>query len=251
MVAQFSSPCALWCFTTFFRLALFSKSPSALAAEGALFSFERYSMGTTISAKALVGLEDTRAFLGLSSGEDRDRDGLLIDLINAVTHEVDAYCGMSLKLATGTEFYDGDGLDNIVLRRRPIDLSVTPKVWIDSSRAFAASSLKVFWDRDSDADPTSTDYYIEKDEGALVLLSGVFPSAKSSVKVEYQAGYTVATAPDLVAGIKSEIKSWWQGIDRDHDVAAESGPGFSKTIRDQGLSAKTKRLLDPHSEMLA
>ena len=121
-----------------------------------------------------------------------------------------------LSIKTRTEYYDGTGTKNLLLRCRPVHTSPEPQAfedlggyWATASGAFAASTTQLTW---------GTDFTLRLDpgengvsrSGILVRIGGVWdrPQARQqgllspfitegngNVKVVYLAGYTFDSLP--------------------------------------------------------
>ncbi len=139
-------------------------------------------MTTVDTAIALTTLADQKEFLKIGGAAE---DSALSLLINEVSRIINTFTRRQLVKKSYTEFYDGDGSDELILKNVPI-VAVT-QVNDDIDRTFGSG----------DDLSISADILIDKEAGILRLWNNesVFLTGKANVKVAYSAGYDVAAIP--------------------------------------------------------
>lgn len=137
---------------------------------------------TNLLSTALTSVTDVKELLGIT---DSSKDNLITRNINMATQMILNYCGVTSFSSTAyTEYYDGIGGTELVLRNKPI---IT----------FTSLSYRNTWGNVSSFTDLSTDqYYIDNDAGIIQLLGRFFGSYKAW-RVTYTAGY--ATIPSDLA----------------------------------------------------
>ena len=201
----------------------------------------------TLKADALISLADVKTYLtraGVAFGSDNDT--ILEMLINSVSTWVRSFVGRNLIQTTHTEYYNGGGGTDLILKNRPI-ISVTT-VHVDALRAWGTSSLIA-----------SGDIMINKPSGILTCWNntGWWERGEANIKVVYSAGYAIADIPsDIQLAICRTVdKHWRDGYSqRRLDVSSESigdktssyaGPQFSKDV--EAILTRYRSLLpSPH-----
>ena len=129
---------------------------------------------STLPANALCTRKEFKDYLNIT-GDDNTKDNLIHDLIGRVSKAFETYCGRSFVQETFTEYYDGDGMNQIFLDHYPVQ-SIT-SLHDDSD-----------WVWGSDTLIASSNYRI-MDERSIVY-DGMFSTSRQSVKVVYVAGYS-------------------------------------------------------------
>ncbi len=134
------------------------------------------------TAIALIALADAKAFLQITAST---QDAILGDMINEVSVRINNYVGHTLLSASYTEYYDGDGTQELILRNFPV--TALASVNDDPQRAFTVNTAK----------NVSADVMLDGGSGIVRLWAngGVFLRARGNVKVVYTAGYSLATMP--------------------------------------------------------
>jgi len=136
-------------------------------------------MAVALKANALITLLELDEFLQITIG---DAD-LSNTLINTASDFIDRFCNRSFIKATYTnEEYDGDGNNNIYLRKFPI-VSVASVVLYDT---YTAAILQTF--------VVNTEYLIYLNEGYIYMRSKTSRGHKN-YRVTYDAGYLLADIP--------------------------------------------------------
>lgn len=128
---------------------------------------------------ALTNLSDVKESLGIASS-DTSYDNLIIRKINQSTRAIEAYCGRRFKETTYTdEEYDGSGINELVLRQRPVTATQT------FSLSIRNTSLNT-----SDWETIETDlYFVDNNSGVVKLLFHAV-GHWNRYKVTYSAGYS-------------------------------------------------------------
>lgn len=139
---------------------------------------------------ALVSLTDAKTFLKISGSTE---DTIVGDIVNAASDYANRFCGRKFLSKEYTEYYDGDGTAELIVRRRPI-VSVT-SLHDDVNRDFDSTS----------AIDVSADVLLDKDGGILRLRNneGAFDKGRGNVKIVYTAGYALASVP---YGVQQAVK---------------------------------------------
>jgi uncharacterized phiE125 gp8 family phage protein len=197
-----------------------------------------------VDADALTTLASVQAHLGLSAGVD---ESLLETLINQASDIVEKHIGRAIKSATYTQYYDGDGSEDLILRNWPL-ISVTT-LHVDTARSFPDGSLLT----------ADTDYVVYKEDGRISLLTeplrnqygaNVFPSSRKCIKVVYVAGY--ATVPnDLIWAANEMVAYLYDNRSAASAVASQSIGGFSESYNDAAgtdIPAHVRKVVDRYRD---
>lgn len=183
---------------------------------------------------ALVTTAAVKTFLDITSTSE---DSLLDTLVNSMSKAIATFCGRKFVSETFTEYYDGSGLPDLILKNYPI-ISVT-SLNIDGSRVF-----------DSVTDVTVADNVIIDNNAGIITLwrnYSHFPKGLRNVKVVYVAGY--ATIPvDVQHAAKLAVQYTYKRHYTDQKIGISSeSVGDKTTTFDQGdLPRPVKLLLDPY-----
>jgi len=136
-------------------------------------------MAVALKDNALITAVELDQFLQITIG-DADTSNTLI---NVASDFIDRFCNRSFIKATYTaEEYDGDGNNNIYLRKFPI-VTVAAIVLYDT---YSAAILQTF--------TVNTEYLIYLNEGYIFMRSKTTPGHKN-YRVTYDAGYLLADIP--------------------------------------------------------
>lgn len=148
----------------------------------------------TILSYALTTLVDVKETLGIASS-DQSWDNLIIRKINQVTRQIEAYCGRRFLLTTYTdELYNSTGVNQLILRNRPIVGSISMSVRdtsLNEDDFTAVENSLIFADNNS---------------GVLDLNFGASGSW-GGYKVTYSAGY--ATIPEDLAEAAATLAAYY------------------------------------------
>ena len=164
----------------------------------------------------MTGLREVKRMLGIEP-TDLTADMQIGFLIQMASDWIQEAIGRQLEQRSVTEYYVGTGTSQLCLKRRPIRLSPTPRVWVNTDGYF---------DSGGDGFPSTdeltfgTDFALNIDQddgtssrsGTLVRIRGVWPraivrraglltpsfnanAAMGSIKVTYTGGYTIDNLP--------------------------------------------------------
>lgn len=131
----------------------------------------------------------------------------------------ESYCNRKFCKQTVTEFYDGNGTHDLVLRNVPI-VSIT-NLWEDIDRSFGASSLLV----------DGTDFVYNANSGVVTRINAYWPYSlqRGRVPVRGLGGYMSYGSQQLVAldqkytkCIKIEYETGWDAVPMDIQYAVGS-----------------------------
>ena len=174
----------------------------------------------TLLDYALTNVADVKETLGIASSVTT-YDNLITRKINQATEMIEGYCNRRFKATDYTEYYDGQGIDQLALRQRPVN-SVT-------SVSYRTTSLN-----DNDFDTLTTDmYFIDNNAGILEAVSSYWGNY-DRWKVVYNAGYTTIPADlaeacaTLAAYLYSNDASSNAGITQKKEGTRELHYGNSK-----------------------
>ena len=138
---------------------------------------------------ALTTLADCKTRLG-PTVTGSDFDSVLNALIAEVSDKIEHECGRRFSEATRTEYYDGDGLNRLVLREGPL-VSIA-NVWtVDRSTGSEVLTAMA-----------STEFYASglRTEGyrgnGIIYHRSAWPIGTRNIKVTYLAGFT--TIPEAL-----------------------------------------------------
>lgn len=132
----------------------------------------------TLLSYALTTVADVRAIPGMDSSIS---DDYIIRKINQATEMIEGYCGRRFKATDYTEYYDGSGIDELLLRNFPVN-SVTSIGGRDTSL-----------NEDDFNTVDANQYFTDLDAGTIEAVSS-FYGGWDRWKVVYNAGYTTIPA---------------------------------------------------------
>lgn len=148
----------------------------------------------TLLAYALTNVADVKETLGIASS-DLSWDNLIIRKINQVTRQIEAFCGRRFLLTTYTdEEYNGTGVDQIVLKNRPIEGTV--------ALSYRNTSLD-----DNDFTTVESDLMFVNASAGVLNLDFRAIGRWGRYKVTYQAGY--ATIPEDLAEAATALAAYY------------------------------------------
>ncbi|MCC6425108.1 MAG: phage head-tail connector protein [Phycisphaerales bacterium] len=165
----------------------------------------------------LSDIDEVKSVLQIPSGDKSD-DKLLMFLIDMASEWIQEVLGRKLgEKVSRTEYYNGTGMQNLMLRERPVFTSPTIEVWVDhdgnfgaTSGAFASSTEITYGnyqngfclDIDQDDETSRSGILIrlgttwpKPSYRARGLLTPFVGQANGNIKVTYTAGYTIDTLP--------------------------------------------------------
>lgn len=133
---------------------------------------------------ALTSLSDVKESLGIASS-DTTKDNLCIRKINQATRAIEAYCGRRFASTSYTdEGYNATGIDQIVLKNRPI--IGTPTLYIRDTPL-----------NENDFDTVESSLFFTDADAGILDLNFRAVGRWFRYKVDYTAGYT--TIPEDLA----------------------------------------------------
>lgn len=188
------------------------------------------ALDTTV---ALISVADAQSYIGIT-GEV----ALLENLIHEASRFLVSFCGRTFVSTTFTEYYDGSGEAELILRVRPV-ISVT-SVHEDSLRAFGSSVLI-----------DSGDYMVLKEQGIIRLWNtrAAFIRGAAVVKVVYVAGW--ATIPyDIQQAVKELVAlKYFKQNKRRHGVDSETIGETTTGFNTSDLPKDIKSVLENYRDM--
>jgi len=131
----------------------------------------------------LIKLDDVKQAFTI---EEKDQDNNINQIIQAVEAEVKNRCGRSFETAERTEYYNGDGTDELIVKEYPI--TAIDSVYDDTDRVYGVDTAITVADL----------VYGEIDgisAGIIDYTEGVFMNGTKNIKITYTAGYTAANMP--------------------------------------------------------
>jgi hypothetical protein len=187
---------------------------------------------TYASTYFLVGISDMKDYLHLPAS-DTTLDGLVGNLMESVVYLMENYCQRKLKNRQHTEYYDGDGTPNLIVRQYPI--TDTPAS-ID-----IRDDIDGVWGSDSKFD--SEDIIIPDIGNIISLRSSVFTDARGNIKIVYDAGYATVP-PDLkLAAYEYTGFIWKRREGKSWDQLGTSVAGSSVTLLETDMPKTVESLL--------
>lgn len=134
-----------------------------------------------MAAGDLTDLATARIAAGLTTAATGDSDTILGAFITAISSYVPEAIGRGILLANYSEFYDGNGKREILLRQRPV-IAISAIAWQGRSIV-------------SQGDEFANTAGIWTDGRSACVVGDAFPIGQR-VKISYSAGYAVVP-PDL------------------------------------------------------
>ena len=194
-------------------------------------------MSLSVDSTAFLTLERVRReALDLGEGEDVDRDGVIVAMINRATFLAEEFTRRNLRIRSySSVLHEGTGIEFMHLDEYPIPKSppsgfVALSIKVDSVRAFTADPL-IVWDESTNIG--SAQVRVDYDTAELERLDGnVFPCGQGTVLATYTAGFQAGSreAEIIVAAQMLMIQDWWHRIGDDPRVKSESQAGRSQTL---------------------
>lgn len=190
-------------------------------------------MATNIQTGSFVGLEVVRQTIGLR-GEDVERDGILVELINQATGFMESFTGRLLyRRAYSGVTFDGSGELVVFSPEYPIESGSVSSLKYEVDRAFASADELVIFD--GTGSQTTHDVVIDYGSGELTLVNGdVWPDGVGTIRMSYTAGLTAGTAPELVKAQSELVAMAWFARGRDPKTTAVSIGGVSQQLFNPG-----------------
>ena len=157
-------------------------------------------MSASLKPYALTSLSDVKESLGLPSSTTK-YDNLIIRKINQATAVIENYCGRRFKATDyENEIYNGSGIDQIVLKQRPLIVS--------EDHALTLKARDTALNEDDFTEVDSELIFADNESGVLDLN---FRSAGhwGSYAVTYRAGYE--DIPDDLAEACASLAAYYVG----------------------------------------
>jgi hypothetical protein len=162
-----------------------------------------------LASYALVDWQTVRDHLGLDDSEQAKAELV----INAASETANRYAERKLAATDYTHTLDGSGREELRLPQYPVN-SIT--------------SVHVDVDREFGSDTEVTDYLTYSDEGILVRTdAGTWPSARQSVRVVYNAGYSTVPSELQIAVLEVVDYNWRRLASRSIGTRSMSGEGVT------------------------
>ena len=187
---------------------------------------------------ALIALADAKAFLKVTAGTD---DGIIGDLVNEVSVWVANFIGRPLLLPASpyVEYYDGDGSNELLLRRFPV-VAVT-----NLNRDYLRQ-----WTTDTDIDLTD-DVMIDLPAGIIRLWNNEvnFYKGRGNIRVTYTAGWTLAQIPYAIQLAVRKLVSYMYHeayVNQRVGVASESQDARVITYLNEPILKDVEHMLKPY-----
>lgn len=182
----------------------------------------------------LVSLDDVKAFLKVTSEDD---DAILESFVNLGSAWANAYTERLLRSRVLTEYYDGDGDSELLLRQYPV--SALSNLYDDVLRAFGAGT----------AIDIASNVVLDSEKGIIRLWNQAvaFNAGIANVKVVYTAGYT-AIPESIKEAVLLYIGNLYrrQYQDQRFGVASETIGDRTTNYASDGVPEKAKALLGPY-----
>lgn len=141
---------------------------------------------TALISYALIDVDSVKETLGIPSS-NTSKDNLIRRKINQATEMIVGYCNRRFDEQTGVvEYYDGSGLEQLLLRNRPITATTT------FTLEARDTSLN-----DNDFTTVDTDHYFVDTAAGVIDGLSTFSGRYDRYKVTYSYGW--ATIPSDVA----------------------------------------------------
>ena len=175
---------------------------------------------TALLDYALTTVSDVKETLGIASSVTT-YDNLITRKINQATEMIEGYCDRRFKAADYTEYYDGSGIDQLILRNRPIN-AITSIGWRGGVE-----------NTDDFNNLDAADYFTDAKAGILEANSS-FWGRYDRWKVVYNAGYSTIPADlaeacaSLAAYLVNNDPSSTAGVSRKKEGTREVAYNSSK-----------------------
>lgn len=196
--------------------------------------------GTVDTTIALVSLADQKEYLGIASGTTSE-DSILSFFINEISARCNSYTGRFILSKSYTEYYDGDGSEELFLKNYPV--TVVSSIYDDVNREFNSNSLI-----------SSDNYIVETTSGIIRLWNRMaFNCGKANIKIVYTAGYAIANVPgDLKGAVKRWVALLYQKyVHKRWDQQSESIGDNTMTFIEEAIPKEVAAALDNHVKLMA
>ncbi len=141
---------------------------------------------------AIVDTETALEFLKITSPAEPEETVLGV-ICDQISEAIEDYCGRKFEAAAFTEYHDGPGTRNLMLRQYPINTVTT----VTRTKVDAADTQVVI---------ASTEYNINAESGILNMHqvnhvdSAVWVKGERNYKIVYNAGYSKDDMPNGLVG---------------------------------------------------
>lgn len=188
------------------------------------------------TTNALVSLDDAKDFLKIATEES---DAVVTSLINRASAWANTYTQRLLLSRALTEYYDGDGEEELLLRQYPV--TALTNIYDDPLRAFGAGT----------AIDVAANVILDNEKGIIRLWNqaAAFNSGKANIKVVYTAGYALASVPESVKeAVLVYIGHAYRReyLDQKFGVSSETIGDRTTTYAASDIPEKAKVLLNPY-----
>jgi len=193
-------------------------------------------MAATLNDNALVTLDIVKGFLKIPSAVVSE-DDLVRDFINEISSLIESYCQRKFRGRSYSERYDGARTPELMLKQWPIVAIVN--MWEDSSRAFLVETL---------VDPAN--YHVLEDTNGdgitIERFDHAFSQGRSTVKVEYTAGYDAFedVPGDLQLAAKRTIAYYWKQQQNEDFNETNKSKGDENVTLIDGIPKAASLILD-------
>ena len=154
-----------------------------------------------------VTLAEMRSFLNITESTDTGQDAVLENLLDDLTVAIEDHLGVSIINKAYTDYYDGDGSIELLVKRYPI-VTVT-SLTVDSTTIAAAS------------------YHLYAEQGRIVADGFDFTGDYRNVVLVYTAGFGAART-NVPRSIKLALKLWVSVVFKKH--VAMINPRFAEGV---------------------
>lgn len=154
---------------------------------------------------ALISLDDAEDLLKISNSNATETE-ILEALIDQVSAMINRYCGRQFISRSWTEYYNGRGQAELILRNFPI-VSITSLYNSTNLREWTSTYLV----------DVSANVLVKKDQGIIRLWNNEhsFLSGEENIKIVYTAGYAVADVPQ---DLKFAARKWVAKLYKDYNA---------------------------------
>lgn len=188
------------------------------------------------TVNALVSTDDAKAFLKI---ESESEDPIIEGFINKASIWANDFTQRLLLSRTLTEYYDGEGETELLLRQYPV--TALTSLYDDTLRAFGAGT----------AIDIANNVVLDGEKGIVRLWNQAvaFNDGIANVKVVYTAGYALASVPE---SIKEAVLLYIGNLyrrqyqDQRFGVSSETIGDRTTNYSNDEFPAKAKALLNPY-----
>lgn len=199
------------------------------------------SVDATDTTIALISLADAEEYLKMSGSVSSAIQNILVDLINQCSIMSNRFVGRQLLAKSFTEFYNGNGESELLLRNYPIN-SIT-SLYNDTEDRLFNSSTQI---------DVSSDVLIMKDKGIIRLWNNesIFNVGTANIKITYNAGWTLSTVPyDLQLAVRKWVAKEYQKFDKlQHLVQSETIGENTRTYIAESMPSDVKQILSAYKQ---